>query len=330
MPPKGQKKKKNPPKTKKKKNETDSSKIEPQKPKPKDDEIEILPIIYEVPDIDHQFHHLNKKPASVDISKICEGLDKEENIEITLIGFCLLRTLKEILGFLTTFTIKLVEYKKIKYNFVILLLYLLKTNFNKYKSTRISFLHGEEGNKTRATKFIKENNTDYKPNLEKTLKEISTQLFQLNQKFNQPVNQNISDQIGVKSAQPETLISPRLKRRAATPELIESEDELSNIYTQKDFTNELRKKLKEKFPDDLNKTIAYLKKFVPSKSDFSTAWFNATNSFRKVKYSVNYKNIIIFCPLDFDYEAGNILTNFKKFTSNRNFVKHNMSQKNCN
>ncbi|RNA36807.1 hypothetical protein BpHYR1_030058 [Brachionus plicatilis] len=114
------------------------------------------------------------------------------------------------------------------------------------KGTRISFLHEEEGKyvlvdavisndtifkvpKKKATKFIKENNTDYKPNLEKTLKEISTQLFQLNQKVNQPVNQNNSNQIGVKSAQPETLISPRLKRRAATPELIESEVELSNI-----------------------------------------------------------------------------------------------------
>ncbi|RNA03128.1 hypothetical protein BpHYR1_044061 [Brachionus plicatilis] len=151
----------------------------------------------------------------------------------------------------------------------------------KERSTRIIFLHEEEGKyvlvdavisndtifkvpKKKTTKFIKENNTDYKPNLEKTLKEISTQLFQLNQKANQPVNQNNSDQIGVKTAQPETLISPRFKRRAATPELIESEDELSNIYTQKDFTND--------FP--------YLKKFVPSKSDFSTAWFNATNSIK--------------------------------------------------
>ncbi|RNA36809.1 hypothetical protein BpHYR1_007416, partial [Brachionus plicatilis] len=162
------KRKKNPPKTKKKneteveeREETREEKNKPQKPMPKDDEIEIIPIIYEVPDIDHPFHHLNKKPASVDISKICEELDKEE-----------------------------------------------------------------------ATKFIKENNPDYKPNLEKTLKEISTQLFQLNQKVNQPANQNNSDQIGVKSAQPETLISPRLKRRAATPELIESEVELST-YTLK-------------------------------------------------------------------------------------------------
>ncbi|RNA24654.1 hypothetical protein BpHYR1_017821 [Brachionus plicatilis] len=199
--------------------------------------------------------------------------------------------------FLSTFTnkVKIKISRKPKNN-----LELTSINIRLIKGTRKSFLHEEEGKyvlvdavitndtifkvpKKKATKFIKENNTDYKPNLEKTLIEISTQLFQLNQKVNQPVNQNNSDQIGVKSAQPETLISP---------------------HTQKDFANTLRKKLKEKFPDNLNKTIgfyqkkddklfleikAYLKKFVPSKSDFSTAWFNATNikKLRKFKISIN-------------------------------------------
>ncbi|RNA35682.1 hypothetical protein BpHYR1_036688 [Brachionus plicatilis] len=49
-----------------------------------------------------------------------------------------------------------------------------------------------------------------------------------------------------------------------------------------------------------------------------------------VYVKVKIKILLNNNPLDFDYGAGNILTNFKKFTSNRNFIKHNMSQKNCN
>ncbi|CAF1137168.1 unnamed protein product [Brachionus calyciflorus] len=48
------------------------------KQKPKEDEIEIIPIIYEIPDEKHPFFHLNKVHASVDISKICERMDMEE------------------------------------------------------------------------------------------------------------------------------------------------------------------------------------------------------------------------------------------------------------
>lgn len=92
MPPKAGKK--NTPKTKqKKKIETDSSEAEveereekreekkkSQKSKSKDDEIEIIPIIYDITDSEHPLIHLNRKPASVDISKICEKLDREEVI----------------------------------------------------------------------------------------------------------------------------------------------------------------------------------------------------------------------------------------------------------
>ncbi|RNA20021.1 hypothetical protein BpHYR1_010043, partial [Brachionus plicatilis] len=142
---------------------------------------------------------------------------------------------------------------------------------NLIKGTRISFLHEEEGKYVLVDAVIS-NDTIFKVPKKKSDKIHKRKQYGLQAKFvknfkrdfDAPVNQNNSDQIGVKSAQPETLISPRFKRRAATPELIESEDELSNIYTQKDFTNEL----------------PYLKKFVPSKSDFSTAWFNATNSIK--------------------------------------------------
>lgn len=45
--------------------------------KKKNDEIEVA-IVCEIPEQKHPFHHLHKVHSTVDISKICENLDKDE------------------------------------------------------------------------------------------------------------------------------------------------------------------------------------------------------------------------------------------------------------
>ena len=113
--------------------------------------------------------------------------------------------------------------------------------------------------------------SENKPTLEKSLKEMSDQLAVMQAKLDSMEN-------GKKNEKPnetEVLLSPRLKRKIEKP-ISESDEDCSNICkffscfnkwlrilckgTQKDFTNQLRKKLKEKFPEHPNETIGFYQK----------------------------------------------------------------------
>ncbi|CAF0953607.1 unnamed protein product [Brachionus calyciflorus] len=216
----------------------DDEKKKVQKAKQKDDEIEMVAIIYDIPDEKHPFFHLNKVPSTVDIKNIIENLEKDELIRDTRISFLL------------------------DENNQYLLVEAIITSNKIFKVP-----------KKKGTKFIKENMSEVKPSLENSLRSISEQLNKLNQHFIQTTQ--------------DSLLETNIENEEKNNETV--------VYTQKDFTNELRKKIKENFPDNPNETLSFyqnkdncaftsikthLKKYLPYKTEFNVAWLNTSNSLK--------------------------------------------------